>query len=178
MSPQALQAAVQVAVIGGAVCSVEEARFAEEVGRRLAQGGAVLICGGTTGVMEAACRGARLAGGMTVGVLPGKMIESGNPWLSACLPTGMGDGRNWLVAAGAHAVVAIGGGLGTLSEIALALKAGAQVIGLGTWDAIDAQGNRMSVVRVQSAEEAAATALTAAAHRHGGESGEGTHRRA
>ena len=178
MNAEAPRPSLQVAVIGGAVCSAEEVRFAEEVGRRIAQGGAVLICGGTTGVMEAACRGARLAGGMTVGVLPGKMIESGNPWLSARLPTGMGDGRNWLVAAGAHAVVAIGGGLGTLSEIALALRVGAPVIGLGTWEAIDAQGNRLPVVRVQSAEEAAAEALTAAARRQVNETGEGTHRRA
>ena len=127
---------VQVAVIGGASCSQEEARHAEEIGRRVALAGAVLLCGGTTGVMEAACRGAQLAGGTTVGILPGKMIESGNPWLSVRLPTGMGNGRNWLVAAGAHAVIAIGGGLGTLSEIALALKAGKPVVGLGTWDAV------------------------------------------
>ncbi len=153
---------VQVAVIGGASCSAEEAVHAEEVGARVALAGAVLLCGGTTGVMEAACRGARLAGGTTVGILPGKMIESGNPWLSVRLPTGMGDGRNWLVAAGAHAVIAIGGGLGTLSEIALALKAGRPVIGLGTWEAVGPGGEPLPVVRVQSAAEAAEAALAAA----------------
>jgi len=152
---------VQVAVIGGASCSQEEARHAEEIGRRVALAGAVLLCGGTTGVMEAACRGAQLAGGTTVGILPGKMIESGNPWLSVRLPTGMGNGRNWLVAAGAHAVIAIGGGLGTLSEIALALKAGKPVVGLGTWDAVGPDGAHLPVLQAQSAAEAAEAALAA-----------------
>jgi hypothetical protein len=153
---------LQVAVIGGASCSQEEARRAEEVGRRLALAGAVLVCGGMMGVMEAACRGARLAGGTTVGILPGSMIESGNTWLSARIPTGMGGGRNWLVVAAAHAVVAIGGGLGTLSELALALKAGKPVVGLDTWEAAGPDGSPLPVHRAQSAAEAAEAALNAA----------------
>ena len=152
---------VQVAVIGGASCSHEEASHAEEVGHRVALAGAVLLCGGTTGVMEAACRGAQLAGGTTVGILPGKRIESGNPWLSVRLPTGMGNGRNWLVAAGAHAVIAIGGGLGTLSEIALALKGGRPVIGFGTWDAVGPDGEHLPILQVNSAAEAVKAALAA-----------------
>lgn len=172
-------AGIQVAVIGSASCSLELARLAEEVGRRVALAGAVLLCGGMGGVMEAACRGARRAGGTTVGILPGKVIESGNRWLSVCLPTGMGDGRNWLVAAGAHAVVAIGGGLGTLSEIALALKAGRPVIGLDTWEARSPDGEPLPVVRVQSAAEAAEAVLAAAvaARRAPGAAEEEPHRR-
>ena len=133
MSPQALQAAVQVAVIGGAVCSVEEARFAEEVGRRLAQGGAVLICGGEGGVMEAACKGARAAGGTTVGILPGENRGSANPYVSILVVTGFGSGRNIIIIKSAQAVIAIGGGYGTLTEIGFALKANIPVIGLNTW---------------------------------------------
>jgi len=170
---------LQVGVIGGATCSDEEARQAEEVGRRLAEAGAIVVCGGTTGVMEAACRGALQAGGTTVGILPGRMMESGNRWLSVRLPTGMREGRNWLVISGAQAVVAIGGGLGTLSEIALALKAGKPVIGLGTWEAVAPDGQRLAVIRAATVEEALASVLAAAeaGSRPWGATQEDSHRR-
>jgi uncharacterized protein (TIGR00725 family) len=106
---------------------------AERLGRRLAEAGAVLVCGGGPGVMEAACRGARSAGGITVGLLPGLDRAEGNPQLSVALPTGLGQGRNLLLVRSSDALVAVGGGFGTLSEIALALRTGTPLVGLATW---------------------------------------------
>jgi uncharacterized protein (TIGR00725 family) len=151
----------QVAVIGGGTCTPDEAEAAGEVGRLLAEAGAVLVCGGLAGVMEAACRGAQRANGLTVGILPGPGVESGNPWLAIRIATGMGDGRNWLVVNSAQAVIAIGGGYGTLSEIGLALTAGRQVIGLRTWEGAAADGRPLPIVRVQSAADAVQAALQA-----------------
>jgi uncharacterized protein (TIGR00725 family) len=84
--------------------------------------------------MEAACRGAKEAGGMTVGILPGDDRSAANRFIDAAIPTGLGEGRNVLVVRAADAVIAVGGAYGTLSEIALALKAGKRVVGIGTWD--------------------------------------------
>jgi uncharacterized protein (TIGR00725 family) len=103
---------------------------AERLGRRLAEAGAVLVCGGGPGVMEVACRGARSAGGTTVGLLPGLDRDEGNPHLSVALPTGLG---NLLLVRSSDALVAVGGGFGTLSEIALALRTGTPLVGLATW---------------------------------------------
>ena len=107
---------------------------AEEAGAAIAEAGAVLVCGGLGGVMEAACRGAKDAGGTTVGILPGTDRAAANPFVDVAVATGLGEARNALVVRAADAVVAIGGGYGTLSEIALALKAGKRVVGLETWD--------------------------------------------
>jgi uncharacterized protein (TIGR00725 family) len=103
------------------------------VGRLLGRRGAVLVCGGLGGVMEAACRGARGEGGTTVGILPGLDRGAANPHLDVALATGLGEARNALVVRAADALIAVGGAYGTLSEIALALKAGKRVIGLGSW---------------------------------------------
>ena len=84
--------------------------------------------------MEAACRGARQAGGTTIGILPGAERSAANPYVEIAIPTGLGEARNALVVRAADALIAIGGAYGTLSEIALALKAGKRVAGLGTWD--------------------------------------------
>jgi uncharacterized protein (TIGR00725 family) len=94
----------------------------------------VVVCGGLGGVMEAACRGAKEAGGTTVGLLPGDDRGAANSFVDVAIPTGLGEGRNLLVVRSADALMAVGGGHGTLSEIALALKAGKRVVGLGTWD--------------------------------------------
>jgi uncharacterized protein (TIGR00725 family) len=154
---------VQVAVIGGATPTGHEEAIAEEVGRRLAEGGAVVVCGGLGGVMAAACKGARSAGGLTVGILPGTAATDANPWVDVRLPTGLGEGRNLLVARGADAVVAIGGEYGTLSEIAFALRAGKPVIGLETWTLTRPNGDRdEGVVIVDGASDAAAVALALA----------------
>ena len=126
---------------------------AAEVGRLIAERGAVLVCGGRGGAMEAACRGAKEVGGLTVGILPGSDRSEANPFVDVVLPTGLGEARNALVVAAADVVIAIGGGYGTLSEIALALKVGKRVIGLGTWEI-------EGVVAAESPEAAVAAALS------------------
>jgi uncharacterized protein (TIGR00725 family) len=122
-----------IGVVGpGQPDAVRDAR-AETVGRLLAEAGAVVVCGGLGGVMAAACRGASSAGGTTVGLLPGDDRRSANPWVTVPLPTGLGELRNGLVVRAADALVAVGGGYGTLSEMALALKTGCPVVGLDAW---------------------------------------------
>ena len=123
-----------VAVVGPGEASPEEAAAAEEVGRRLAEAGARVVCGGLGGVMAAACRGATDQGGITIGILPGADRSEANEWVSVAIPTGLGELRNGLVVRAADAVIAVGGAYGTLSEIALALKTGLPVVGLGSWD--------------------------------------------
>ena len=123
-----------VAVVGPGEASPDELHTAEEVGAGLAAAGAVVVTGGLGGVMEAACRGARSRRGRTLGLLPGDDRDAANGWVEIAVPTGMGELRNGLVVRAADAVVAIGGGHGTLSEIALALKLGRPVVGLGTWE--------------------------------------------
>jgi len=122
-----------ISVIGGANCSPAEAALAEEVGRLLARRGYGVVCGGRGGVMAAVCKGANQMGGVTVGLLPGDDDSEANPWVQIAIPTGLGEARNALVARAGAGVIAIGGGYGTLSEIALALKWGRRVAGLQTW---------------------------------------------
>jgi uncharacterized protein (TIGR00725 family) len=122
-----------VAVIGPAQASPADEEHAEAAGQALARAGAVIVCGGLGGVMAAACRGAATGGGTTVGLLPGPDRSAANRWVTVALPTGLGEARNLLVVRAADAVVAIGRGYGTLSEIALALKLGRPVVGVGTW---------------------------------------------
>ena len=121
----------RIAVIGGARASEAECKAAEQLGSELATAGAVIICGGHGGVMEAVSRGANKAGGLTVGILPGSDAEAANPWITLPLPSGMGEARNALVVRTAEAVVAVGGEWGTLSEIALARKMKVSVASLG-----------------------------------------------
>ena len=99
-------------------------------GRELARAGAVLVCGGLGGAMEAACRGAKAEGGTTLGILPGADRAAANPYVDVAVATGLGEARNALVVRAADAVIAVAGGYGTLSEIALALRAGKPVVGL------------------------------------------------
>lgn len=107
---------------------------AEEVGRRIAQRGGILICGGMEGVMEAASRGAAMESGTVVGILPGPTAESGNVFVTIPIATGMGEGRNVIIARTAEALIAVGGAYGTLSEIAYALSMGVPVVGFRTWE--------------------------------------------
>jgi uncharacterized protein (TIGR00725 family) len=123
-----------IAIVGPGRAADAELELAEEAGAAVAEADVGLVCGGLGGVMEAACRGARSRGGLTVGLLPGTDREAANGWVLVALPTGLGEARNALVVRAADAVVAIGGGWGTLSEIALALKAGLPVVGIGTWE--------------------------------------------
>jgi uncharacterized protein (TIGR00725 family) len=123
-----------VAVVGPGEASPEELHAAEEIGAGLADAGAVVVTGGLGGVMEAACRGARSRRGRTIGILPGEDRDAANGWVEIAIATGLGELRNGLVVRAADALVAVGGGHGTLSEVALALKLGRPVVGLGTWE--------------------------------------------
>jgi uncharacterized protein (TIGR00725 family) len=122
-----------VAVVGPGEATPDEADAAEQVGSGLASAGAVVVCGGLGGVMAAACRGADAAGGLTIAILPGSDRRAANEWARVVIPTGMGEMRNALVVRAADAVIAVGGGYGTLSEVALALKTGVPVVGINPW---------------------------------------------
>lgn len=150
-----------VAVIGAGSASDSERAIAEEVGRRLAEKGAILVCGGRGGIMEAACRGARQAGGLTVGILPGTSPHEGNPYLSLAVPTGLGHARNAVIIEASEAVIAVAGGYGTLSEIGLALKIGKPLVGLLTWRASRAGSEASEIPVAMTAEEAVDRALEA-----------------
>ncbi|QYZ78954.1 TIGR00725 family protein [Methanofollis formosanus] len=144
---------MQIAVIGAGNASSQEAESAETVGYLLAQNGAVVVCGGLGGVMEAACRGAKEGGGTTVGIISGTSGE--NPYVDIVVRSGLGHARNTLVVGSADAVVAVGGAYGTLSEIAFALTMKKAVFGVGTWE-ID------GVVPCLTPEEAVLMAVRAA----------------
>ena len=133
--------------------------MAEEVGRLLGVAGVVVVTGGLGGVMAAACRGARSAGGRTVGVLPGRDRAAANEWVEIALPTGLAELRNALVVSAADAVIAIGGSWGTLAEIALARRAGRPVIGLHTWTIGDEHGQAVAAGVVTAKDPADAVAL-------------------
>jgi hypothetical protein len=124
----------RIAVIGSGRPTAQERAWAEAVGRALGQAGVVLVCGGRGGVMEAACRGAKDAGGVTVGILPGLDPAEANAYVDLPIVTGLGEARNLLVVHNAAGAIAVGGAYGTLSEIAFALRAGRPVVGLGTWE--------------------------------------------
>jgi uncharacterized protein (TIGR00725 family) len=119
----------------------------------------VLVCGGLGGVMEAACRGARSKGGLTVGLLPSDDRGTANGWVQVAIATGLGEARNALIVRSADVVIAIGGGWGTLSEIAFARKAGKPVVGVGSWELGEqAEG----IVRGESGAQAVRVALDVA----------------
>ncbi len=129
-----------IGVIGSGYPSSAVMEIARSVGREIARAGAVLICGGLGGVMEAACRGAKEEGGFTVGVLPGESASEANSYVDFVLLTGMGEARNLIIVHTAHALVACGGAEGTLSEIAFALKRGKLLVGIDTWKVVDPGG--------------------------------------
>ncbi len=151
-----------IAVVGGTQVGFDAALLAEEVGREIAKRGGVLICGGGEGVMQAASRGAREHGGIVLGILPGSDRCGGNPYLSLAVATGLGDARNAIIARTADAMIAVGGGYGTLSEIALALKMGKPVIGLQSWKVEAPVQMERSIIHCQTAAAAVETAWRAA----------------
>ena len=126
---------LQLAVIGGGSCTAEQEELATETGREIARAGAVLLCGGGGGVMEAAARGARVEGGQTVGIMPGTSLTDSppNPHIQLAIVTGMGQARNLILVLSAEAVIGVGGGWGTLTEIGLALKHRIPVVLLDSW---------------------------------------------
>jgi len=122
-----------VGVVGAREATPAQAQAAEAIGCAVAGAGAVVVCGGHGGVMAAVCRGAAGAGGLTVGILPGRDRSAANEWVAVAIPSGLGELRNGLIVWAADVVIAVGGAYGTLSEIALALAAGVPVVGLDTW---------------------------------------------
>jgi uncharacterized protein (TIGR00725 family) len=148
-----------VAVVGPGVSSDEESELAEQVGSLLARSGAIVVCGGSTGVMEAASRGAAAQGGTVVGILPGFDRAEANPFVTIALPTGMGEMRNALIARMADVLIAVGGEFGTLSEIAFALKIGTPVVGLRTWDLVRRGDAVEGILAAGNAVEAVELAL-------------------
>ncbi|MFC1940528.1 TIGR00725 family protein [Chloroflexota bacterium] len=148
-----------IAVIGSGQPSAEEVKLAEEVGRELARHGAILVCGGLGGVMEAACRGASSGGGVTIGILPGNSPNTANPYVHIPIVTNLGEARNVIVTKSARAVIAVGGSYGTLSEIALARQSNIPVIGLNTWSLSKNGQADNSIIRVQNPTEAVSKAL-------------------
>jgi uncharacterized protein (TIGR00725 family) len=149
-----------VAVVGGGTCTAAEAAWAVAVGRLVAERGAVLVCGGLGGVMAAAAQGAKQAGGLTIGILPGNDPVAANPHIDVAIATGMGEMRNALIVRAAGAVIAIGGGWGTLAEIALARRSETPVVGLH-----DAFSGALDIPRVERPEEAVRWALEQAQRR-------------
>lgn len=120
----------QIGVIGAGSCSEEIYELALRVGREIARLGHILVCGGLGGVMEAACRGAKEAGGLTVGILPGPSKDAANRWVDVVIATDMGHARNVIIVHSSDGLIAISGGPGTLSEIAIALKTSKPVVSL------------------------------------------------
>lgn len=143
----------QIGVIGAGNCSSETRALAEAVGREIAKKGAVLLCGGLGGVMEAAACGAKLEGGTTIGILPGICREDANPWIDMAILSGMGHARNALIAQSSDALIAVSGEYGTLSEIALGLKMGKPVF------VLDCKWEIEGIQRVKSPQEAVERAL-------------------
>ena len=148
-----------IAVIGGRDPSEEEANLAEKVGREIARQNAILICGGLTGVMKAACKGAQSQGGITIGILPGNDASTANPYVQIPIVTNLGYARNIIVVKSAQAVIAVGGGYGTLTEIGYALDAKIPVIGLKTWSLSRNHQVDRSIFRARTAKEAVRKAL-------------------
>jgi uncharacterized protein (TIGR00725 family) len=148
-----------IAVIGGSDASPQVIELAEEVGCEIARQGAVLVCGGLGGVMEAACRGASREGGLTIGILPGENRQAANPYVRIPIVTGIGYARNVAVVKSAQAVIAIDGSYGTLSELGHALQSGIPVIGLNTWSlSIDGQVDN-SIIPSESPKDAVSRAI-------------------
>jgi uncharacterized protein (TIGR00725 family) len=156
-----------VAVCGPGQATEEETAWAFEVGRLLAEAGAVTVCGGLLGVMEAVARGVASAGGLSIGLLPADARAGASEFLTVSLPTGLGEARNALVARAADVVIAVSGEYGTLSEIAFALKMGTPVVGLRTWELSSPRGTPDLIVRADTPAEAVEAALRLASERRG-----------
>ncbi len=141
------QQKITISVIGGHEADNDVYKLAYDVGRMVARLGAVLVCGGLGGVMEAAAQGAKDAGGITIGILPGKEKQDANPYIDIALPTSIGFARNAIVACSAHIIIALPGSYGTLSEISYGIVFNRPIIDLGSW-------NREGMIKVDNLEDA------------------------
>jgi uncharacterized protein (TIGR00725 family) len=149
-----------IAVIGSGQATKVEAELAEAVGQEIAKRGAILVCGGLGGVMEAACKGAASVGGTTIGILPGDSRSAANPYVQIPIVTGMWQARNVIVVKSAQAVIAVGGAYGTLSEIGHALQNHIPVIGLQTWQLVKDGDVDPSIIMADSPAKAVDIALS------------------
>jgi uncharacterized protein (TIGR00725 family) len=148
-----------IGVIGGSEVNSRVAAIAEEVGREIARKGAVLVCGGMGGVMEAACKGASAEGGLTIGILPGDSRDTANQYVKIPIVTSIGYARNVAVVKTSQAIIAIDGSYGTLTEIGYALQAGIPVIGMDTWSpAIGGQADKI-IIQAKDAKDAVSRAM-------------------
>jgi uncharacterized protein (TIGR00725 family) len=154
---------VFIGVIGGREVSAQVAGLAEEVGREIARRGAVLVCGGLGGVMEAACRGASAEGGLTIGILPGDDRRAANPYVRIPIVTGLGAARNVAVIMSSQAVIAVDGSYGTLSEIGHALQSGIPVVGLDTWSLAAGGRSDTAIITAATPADAVDAAMSFAA---------------
>jgi len=150
-----------ISVCCAATPSERESRLAFEVGREIARQGAVLVCGGLGGSMEAACRGAKEEGGITIGIIPTYDKGDANCWVDIVIPTGLGHARNNLVVATGDAVIGVGGGWGTLSELSIAVKMGKPVVVLDGWSVTSPQEGLSGFIKASSPKQAVVTALAA-----------------
>jgi uncharacterized protein (TIGR00725 family) len=148
-----------IGVIGGSDVSPQIAKLAEEVGREIARRGAVLVCGGMEGVMEAACKGASDEGGLTIGILPGDSREIANKYVQIPIVTGIGYARNVAVVKSSQAIIAIDGSYGTLTEIGYALQSGIPLIGLKTWSVSIDDREDKNIIPAENPEEAVEKAI-------------------
>ncbi len=145
---------VRISVVGAHTASDAELEAARVIGGLLAEKGCVLITGGLGGIMEAASRGAAEAGGIVIGIIPSMDERDANRHVTVPMPTGLGDARNLLVARSAGGVIAVGGRIGTLSEIVFALKAGRPVVGLGTWELDETRLGTAGIVKAKDPADA------------------------
>ena len=161
-----------ISVIGSSNPTTDEhVELAEAVGRELAKRGATVACGGLTGIMEAVCRGAKSAGGVTIGILPGRVAGDANNYVDIPIVTNMGYSRNVIVVYTGSAVIAVGGAYGTLSEIGYALGEGIPVVGLKTWELSrngDGQPVDGAIISASDPVDAVEKALAAATARNCG----------
>lgn len=143
-----------IGVIGGGNCTKEIYALAFDVGTEIAKTGSTLICGGLGGVMEAVCKGAKSENGLTIGVLPGLLKNDANKWVDIPIVTGMGVARNVIIVRTSDSIIAINGGYGTLSELAIASNLGVPIVGLKTWEI-----KELPITRVNTPKEAVELAI-------------------
>lgn len=152
---------LRLGVIGPSQADPQTLVLAEQVGNEIGKRGAILICGGLGGIMEAAARGAKRERGLTIGILPTADASSANPFIDVPIATGLGEARNVIVVRSSDAVIAIAGGYGTLSEIGFALRLGIPLVGLGTWQLRAPDGAVPRIIVASSPSDAVEKALEA-----------------
>jgi uncharacterized protein (TIGR00725 family) len=143
-----------IGVIGASNANEYEQKIAYEVGKIIAEKNAILICGGLSGVMEYACRGAKEKNGITIGILPGTSKSEANKYVDIPIATGIGEARNIIIVHSSDGIIAIGGGYGTLSELAFALRHNIPIVGISTWDVTDPYGKIIEIKRTNDPKEA------------------------